>query len=83
MNTTRSTEVITLAAQMYQHLTSLDEMPFVGTVAEYAELNEKLAANARENLHNFLKLMSEHLDEEWAEMIEHTASTEAWEMYTS
>ena len=83
MTTTQSTsdQVITLAAQMYQHLTSLSELPFVGSGEWASRTNERWAEEARQQLHTFLVLNVAHLDTEWTQMISHTATAEAWEEY--
>jgi hypothetical protein len=75
--------VATLAANLYQHAMELDEMPFVGTIAEYAETNEKLARDAVQQLHDFLTLFADQLDDEWSLMMKNTSTYSAWEAHTS
>jgi len=83
MTTTQSTprDIATLAANLYQHAVELDEMPFVGTVPAYAALNEKLARQAVAQLHDYLTLVAEHLDDEWTEILTRTATYDAWVEY--
>lgn len=70
--------IATLAANLYQHAMELDEMPFVGTIPAYADLNEKLARDAVQQLHDFLIVVADQLDEEWTAMLATTASYETW-----
>jgi hypothetical protein len=79
----RSEAVISLAANLYTFATRLGGMPFQGTIKEYGEINEEMYANAVADLHDFLVLHESDLDDEWFDMIDHTASVEAFDLYGS
>lgn len=80
---TRTEMVITLAADLFQHCSELAERPITGHFKEYAELNELWLARTVRQLHDHLIINREHLDAEWTEMIDHTASVEAFDKYCS
>lgn len=77
----RTEKIIVLAADMFQTCTELAERPITGHFKEYAELNERWLARAVRQLHDHLIINREHLDAEWVEMIDHTASVEAFDQY--
>lgn len=70
---------INLAAKMWTLAMSIDEQPFVGGGVMASETNIRWADQQIEDLHEYLILVADQLDEEWTEMIAHTASREAWE----
>jgi hypothetical protein len=80
MTTTKNTEAaaLRLAASLYQLAAELDEAPFTGTDAEMSATNERMTLTAIQNLHDFLVITQDALDDEWREAITWTASYDAW-----
>ena len=71
-----------LAHALRQHAEKLSEEPFAGHGAEWTELGEQLAKDAVVHLHLFLTLHPDAVPEA-KELIEATASWEAWQEYGS
>lgn len=83
MTPTEKTEkIINLAASMFQFACEIAEQPFAGSGKESSEINLRWMNTARMNLHDFLVINAEHLDQEWTDaMIAHSATEESFDEY--